>query len=1746
MRTAPLLALFALLASVFVAAPAFAQNPPAFVWLEGEAASAVNVPEKFVTRAGWGHKELLSGDTWFQVGIDENNAEKEIPDSGVIVRYDFTAEKSGDYEIWDRLGYEFVRSPFQWRVDNGTWATVAPTQLTSDLMAMDTWVEVAWLSLGKATLAPGKHTIEIKIDKTKNKDGKFDRVLYASDALCLINGAFAPNGKYKPGDLGRTEADVAAEKNLFNLAEAKSDGSRIALALAGNWEIARADEQLPPANIAVPMEAPKTNAVYRAIPVPSDKNVARPDLTFAHRVWYRTKINVPATHSGRGFTLTFPRNNLNTTVYVNGVFCGFNKNPNAPFTIDVTKGIKPGQVNTVYVGIRDAWYGYSNSPKDPMKLRKMFNIPLSFVGNGFQDLAYPIWHAWESGIVQTPVLQSVGSVYASDVFVKSDVAHQRLAGEALVTNTTALPFESVISFLVIDAKTNKAVDGWGYNLTLAPHKSKVVTFDEEATNLKFWWPQPNPQLYFLRISIGVKDAIVDSNYITFGFREWGSRGKDFTLNGMVWHGWADLCAGDTPEDFLKNYRAANERFMRLAGHAQGGPTWNGLTPGDALDFFDKNGVVVRRSGDLDGEAIGYNAIENDPVLRDLYKSDIKMDLMQNWRDQMVQQVIAERNHPSIHVWSIENEWLYINCINLYADKLDTFEAESKKTLDAVMAADPTRLAMTDGGGSGKGNIFPIHGDHYVFDSGRPGAYPALAYEQNPDGGGRGRWHYDGLRPRYMGEDYFASGINPADYAPFGGEETFIGNANTRKAKAKVQRMLTEGYRWAEFGAYHFWLGTEGPAEQYAAFPDLAVFVREWDSTFSDGKTVTRNCGIFNDQFTDSDDPITFKAVLTVGGKSTVTDTKTFTVARGTNKKFTTTFVPSIVGNKRVSGTWTITLTQEGKEKFRDVRPVTILPTRSLLPDFASGRGATTSYGVTLYPERITPGTSAGAKTDFALHFSFGGKEGKKAGIIPLVYDPNGSVIAYLHGLSVPFNAVKTLDNLPKDALLIVGRDALNAEDAASTKLAAFASSGRRVVVLEQTNPLKYQALPAIMEPATNEGRIAFIEDENHPVFDGLQNSDFFTFANGEVVYRNAYEKPTSGAKSLLQCDNRLSRTAIAEVPAGSGLILLCQVNVGANLGKNAVANKLFDNLVMYAASYKREYRSVVVVTSGNSATIAAMKAAGVQFSESTDILKAISGRNSIAVLAATPENLKFLAINKAALDKFNDAGGFLFLTDLTPEGLTDYNKVVGFDHMIRPFRRERVTFAAKRDPLTAGLSNGDIVLSSGERINGFNDDMYLAADVFKFIVDFDDVAPFATLPEPSYWGNGDAGNDHNPYNIVNGFNSTDSWKLIFSMWAGQGAKTQIPMSFLKPQTITEVEWQGNTFYYPTKQFELIGDGASKAIFNPAPNNEVQTFPINPPVVGKEIMVKITGVVPAKEPSIVGIDNIRLKAKRDAAFYKTVHPLLNIGALMHYDRGGSADSPKGGIVLCNVNFLDTEAVPENKRKKQNILATILRNLKAPVGGAASIIAGASLAYSPVDIGKFATQFRNEQGWFGDKAFTFAALPTGKQNFGGVPFDVYQFATSPVPNAIMLKGDGVPGNLPDAVRGIPVGKKADALFFLHTARIDQRRNNDEIRDKKKFEMARYIVTYTDGQKATVPVYAEIDIDDYKQEGTPRSLPGAQIGWTKKYDGTPYSAVAYVMQWNNPRPGVVIQSVDMEYGNDKRGVPVLLAVTAASTVK
>ena len=389
------------------------------------------------------------------ISIEEDKVEQALPDDGILLEYPFRAAKQGRYEIWNRIGFEFVRSPFEWRLDDEAWQPASPDDLTTDLMELATWCEVAWLKLGNVELTAGDHRLQIRLAKRKDDQGRWQRVLYASDAVCLSLGPFQPNSKFKPNETGRDSADEAAANVVFQLPEAKYS-VRSSVKLAGIWEVARDDEQLPGAVDAPLQDLPTQTGLARDPCTQRQEQGARGLDLCTSIVVPHTQYRSPVSMAGRAYYLDFPYNNLNTTVYVNGVYCGFEKNPFVPFQVDVTKGIKAGQVNEIWVGIRDAWYGRSADPKRPLKLRKTFNIPLDFFHQGFQDLDYPVWNCPQSGILATPSFFAAGSnVYTTDVFVKPSVAQQRLEADVTIANTTPNGMKGEIRWEAVDDATGK-------------------------------------------------------------------------------------------------------------------------------------------------------------------------------------------------------------------------------------------------------------------------------------------------------------------------------------------------------------------------------------------------------------------------------------------------------------------------------------------------------------------------------------------------------------------------------------------------------------------------------------------------------------------------------------------------------------------------------------------------------------------------------------------------------------------------------------------------------------------------------------------------------------------------------------------------------------------------------------------------------------------------------------------------------------------------------------------------------------------------------------------------------------------------------------------------------------------------------------------------------------------------------------------------------------------------------------------
>ena len=150
-----------------------------YVWIEGE--KPVTVPkiaaggipgDKGYEFKGWGNAKLFSESKALYISIAGNEVEKRLPNDGAVFGYEFDVKETGKFDVWARIGYESMRSDFDWRTDGGEWKNLPAGQATRDLMYVQAWSEIAWIKLGDAEFQTGKHKIEFKHKVTPGKDGK--------------------------------------------------------------------------------------------------------------------------------------------------------------------------------------------------------------------------------------------------------------------------------------------------------------------------------------------------------------------------------------------------------------------------------------------------------------------------------------------------------------------------------------------------------------------------------------------------------------------------------------------------------------------------------------------------------------------------------------------------------------------------------------------------------------------------------------------------------------------------------------------------------------------------------------------------------------------------------------------------------------------------------------------------------------------------------------------------------------------------------------------------------------------------------------------------------------------------------------------------------------------------------------------------------------------------------------------------------------------------------------------------------------------------------------------------------------------------------------------------------------------------------------------------------------------------------------------------------------------------------------
>ncbi len=516
------------------------------------------------------------------------------------------------------------------------------------------------------------------------------------------------------------------------------------------------------------------------------------------------------------------------------------------------------------------------------------------------------------------------------------------------------------------------------------------------------------------------------------------------------------------------------------------------------------------------------------------------------------------------------------------------------------------------------------------------------------------------------------------------------------------------------------------------------------------------------------------------------------------------------------------------------------------------------------------------------------------------------------------------------------------------------------------------------------------------------------------------------------------------------------------------------------------------------------------------------------------------------------------LHGLEPSDIDAFNTLVDADHMIRPFRVERVTLEAPQFPLAATLGNRDLAMFTSKEIMFGR--FWVSGGTFSHVIDGLDAAPFTRPPgapddllayEPKF-------SDSDPYNLVNNMMNEDSWRYIRQFGVPENPNqeaTPILFHLRHPETIAQVNIWNNANYGTIKDLDIVFDGdETHAIHTELPDSyDVTRVAIDPPrQAARTISLKIHSwrepKGDRKDVRLVGLDNVQfLRARSPKGVF-----LDSVGGLVAFPVD-SEDPALGGIFLNQINFSFENETAENVAKKRRILSVLLRNMS--VGSASQrrvAIPGVNLRYEPVPLVGSANHYMKETGgrigWFGQKGQDLRDLKVGQRQLADVTYDLIEFTTAPAPDILMLGARNSPAGLPKEITNIQVGRKADVLFFLQAANVTrpiQPHERERIgASNNPFTLpviARYVLHYADGTTAEIPVVLERCVAHWIQDD-PKPLPEARIAWSFASDALGgKEATIYSMKAANPRPDVEIESLDFVLADGAdRAVPALLGVT------
>lgn len=210
-----------------------------------------------------------------------------------------------------------------------------------------------------------------------------------------------------------------------------------------------------------------------------------------------------------------------------------------------------------------------------------------------------------------------------------------------------------------------------------------------------------------------------------------------------------------------------------------------------------------------------------------------------------------------------------------------------------------------------------------------------------------------------------------------------------------------------------------------------------------------------------------------------------------------------------------------------------------------------------------------------------------------------------------------------------------------------------------------------------------------------------------------------------------------------------------------------------------------------------------------------------------------------------------------------------------------------------------------------------------------------------------------------------------------------------------------------------------------------------------------------------------------------------------------------------------------------------------GALLSAPAAKDKGFFPIDLQKQGNKELTSNFAGGDETNHLKDFPTGEKTLADVPFTIGK--------KLIMLGSKAQKEEPAKVEGIPVGRAANKLHFLHANGYGGGPNTEgsDLHVKDGTTIGSYVVHYEDKTTAEIPiVYGEHTRDWFFVEGEAEPSK-AKVAWTgeNKFATDRGSKIrVYRMTWDNPNPTKKIVSIDVTGRKEETvGAPFVIAITA-----